>query len=113
MMYKFINENSIRACPTSGYANGRGISNLPRYLANNPEIAKAEGYKPLVVEEKPVFNNKTQYLTAIYENTTDVIIQRWVVNDVEQPSVDVKARIAELEAEIQSLKEEVQNDITS
>lgn len=92
----------------SGYINGRAISNLSRYLEKNPDIAKAEGYKPLVVEEKPDFNNETQYITVIYENTTDVIIQRWVVNDIEQPSVDVTARIAELEAELQSLKEEVQ-----
>lgn len=114
MFYKFISENSIRACPMSGYVNGRAISNLPRYLEKNPEIAKAEGYKPLVVSEKPAFDNETQYVTVIYEDTTDVIIQCWVVNDIEQPITDVNARIAELEAELRNLKEEVQgNDITS
>lgn len=114
MLYKFINENSIKACPMSGYINGRAISNLPRYLEKNSEIAKAEGYKELLTANKPEYNSTTQYITSIYEDTENAIIQRWVVNDIEQPITDVNARIAELEEEIRSLKEEVQgNDITS
>lgn len=114
MFCKYINESTIKACPQNGYVGGKAISNLPRYFENNPDIARAEGYKPLKLSNKPEIDNDKQYITAKYEDTDNAIIQHWVLNDIEQPNTDVNARIAEIEAKLQNLKEEVQgNDITS
>ena len=108
MLYRFINEKTIRACPNNGFVGGRGISNLPRYLANNREAARAEGYKELVVETKPQIDNEAQYLTASYEDTELAIIQRWVVNDaptIQDNSEELAGKIAELEEQINQLKQ--------
>ena len=117
MLYKYINEKSIQICPQSGYINGRAISNLPRYFANNSDIAKAEGYKKLELNKQPEHDRKNQYLTVVYENTDDTIIQRWIVNDVEQieEPTDISARIAKLEEELNDLKQTYneQNNIKS
>jgi hypothetical protein len=82
MLYRLINETRVQQCPQNGMVDGRAISNLPRYLQNNPEIAKAEGYKELIVSDKPEIDNETQYLTVTYENSENAIIKNWVVNDV-------------------------------
>ena len=86
MLYKYINENRITQCPKNGTAGGKHISNLPRYLEKHPELALAEGYKPLVEESEPEFNPETQYLTFIYEDTEDEIIKHYEVNDIETES---------------------------
>jgi hypothetical protein len=52
--YKYIDNYTIEACPEGGYANGMAISNLNKYFNTYPEIALAEGYKPLThIDEKP------------------------------------------------------------
>ena len=84
MLYKYINENSIRKCPNNGYAAGNAISNLPRYFANNPEIAKKEGYKPLEVAAKPKIDTVQQYLEPIYTETENNIRQEWIVKNIEE-----------------------------
>lgn len=104
MLYRFIDENTIKICQQNGVINGRAISNLPRYFKNNPEIANAEGYKPLVTVERPEYDETTQYLTVKYAETSDAIIQYWVVNVTEQVEIDVEMRIAELEAELEEIK---------
>jgi hypothetical protein len=83
MFYKYINENIIKACPKNGRANGRAISNLPRYFTNNPEVAKAEGYKRLFINIEPEYDITTQYITPKYEDKGYIIEQTWVINDFE------------------------------
>ena len=82
MFYKYINENYIQPCPKNGRANGRAISNLPRYFTKNPEVAKAEGYKELILVDGPEYDVYTQYLTYEYENTEEAIIQHWIIVDI-------------------------------
>lgn len=106
MFYKFINENAIEACPMSGYINGGAISNLPRYFSNNPEAAKAEGYKPLTPAERPTYDPATQRITATYKATKKAIVQSWVVEDIEvieEPTeVSLEDRVAALERKFQT-----------
>lgn len=54
---KIIN-NNVHLCPKNGYVNGIAISNLNIYFNTHPEIAKQEGYYPIVelegVVEQPI-----------------------------------------------------------
>lgn len=48
------------------------------------------GYKDLIIDEEPVYDEMTQYLQPIYEETDLVIIQHWEVknySDIEEVSI--------------------------
>lgn len=106
MYCKFINKNSIRACPMNDYVGGRAISNLPRYFANNTEAAKTEGYKPLANAEPPTYDPATQYIVATYKETKKSIVQSWAVKDVEvieEPTEEtLESRVAALELKVRT-----------
>ena len=85
--YKYINEKYIQKCPRNGRANGRAISNLPRYFTNNSEVAKAEGYKELIILERPEYDVYTQYLIYRYENVEEAIIQNWIIVDIPEEEI--------------------------
>ncbi|MCM1497224.1 MAG: hypothetical protein NC124_02040 [Clostridium sp.] len=54
MFYKYIDENRIVYCPKNGkLSDGRYISNLWKYLADNESIRICEGYYELVSGEIP------------------------------------------------------------
>lgn len=40
------------------------------------------GYKDLIVDEKPEFDEEKQYLQAIYEETENAVLNHWEVNDI-------------------------------
>lgn len=39
------------------------------------------GYKDLIIDEQPVYDEVTQYLNSIYEETDLVIIQHWEIKN--------------------------------
>jgi hypothetical protein len=98
MYCKFINKNYVYPCPINGYINNRGISNLNRYFQKNPDIAKAEGYKELILVDRPEYDETTQYLTCEYIDTDETIIQNWIINEAPEEEIDIENRIAELKA---------------
>ena len=49
------------------------------------------GYKDLIIDEQPEYDEATQYLQSIYEETDLVIIQHWEVKDypdIEMPILE-------------------------
>lgn len=49
------------------------------------------GYKDLIIDEQPEYDETTQYLQAIYEETDLIIIQHWEVkdySDIEMPMIE-------------------------
>lgn len=106
MFYKIV-ENRLVMCPKNGTVNGKAISNLPRYFEKNPKIAKAEGYKPLDIDDKPEYNPDTQYLTFAYEDTDEAIIKHWTVNDNEpfiEETTSLEERVSTVEAKCKAME---------
>ena len=75
-LYKFIDENKIE--PLGLFARATYYSY--RY-ANTPNFIK--GFKELVVEEKPSYNEETQELFSWYEDG-EVITQKFKVVEKEE-----------------------------
>ena len=69
---KYINNKQIERY--KGYVIIDGIT-----YANNEEKAKEVGYKDLVVEEQPTYDEQTEWLDYEYEEKEEVIEQKWVV----------------------------------
>ncbi|MEE1042950.1 MAG: hypothetical protein UH854_03200 [Clostridia bacterium] len=40
------------------------------------------GYKDLIIDEKPEYNEETQYLKTSYEETDTTIIKHWEVKEI-------------------------------
>lgn len=71
MLVKFINENTIEI------ANKYTILKYNDIQVINPkdeDFIKA-GYKELVIEEEPTYNEETEYLEPKYKELTDKILQ--------------------------------------
>lgn len=52
---KFENEKLI-ICPKNGYVDGVAISNIDIFFDHNPEIAKKEGWLPIIELDNPSDN---------------------------------------------------------
>ena len=75
----FINEKEVKIL-------GKFVEYEDRIYTNPekgyPEILQALGYKELVEEEQPEYNEETQYLEPLYEEQEDKIIKKWEVKEI-------------------------------
>ena len=71
MLAKYIDTKRIERY--KGYVIIDGIT-----YANNEDKAKEVGYKDLVVDEQPTYDEQTEWLDYTYEDG-EVITQKWVV----------------------------------
>ena len=69
---KYINEKQIERY--KGYVIIDGVT-----YANNEEKAREVGFKDLVVEEQPTYDEQTEWLDYEYEELKTIIKQHWVV----------------------------------
>ena len=79
MLVKYIDENTIEI------ANKYTILKYNDIQVINPkdeDFIKA-GYKKLVIEEEPSYNQATEYLEPVYEELDDKIIQSWETKELE------------------------------
>ena len=76
MLAKYINNKQIERY--RGYVIIDGIT-----YANNIEKAREVGFKDLVVEEQPTYDEQTEWLDYEYEEKEEVIEQKWVVMPIE------------------------------
>lgn len=83
MLVKYINENSVER------ANNKQILKYNDKQIINPKDENfiEAGYKPLEIEEEPVFNIETEYLQPYYIEQEDKIIQKWEVKEIEESEV--------------------------
>ena len=75
MLAKYINNKQIERY--KGYVIIDGIT-----YANNETKAREVGYKDLVIEEQPTYDEQTEWLDYEYEDG-EVITQKWVVMPIE------------------------------
>ena len=77
----FINEKEVKIL-------GKFVEYEDRIYTNPekgyPEIVNVLGYKELVEEEQPEYNEETQYLEPIYEEKNDKIIKKWGVKEISE-----------------------------
>lgn len=75
----FINEKEVKIL-------GKFVEYEDRIYTNPekgyPEILQALGYKDLVEEEQPEYNEETQYVEPIYEEQNDKIIKKWEIKEI-------------------------------
>ena len=75
----FINEKEVKIL-------GKFVEYEDRIYTNPekgyPEILQALGYKDLVEEEQPEYNEETQYLEPLYEEKNDKIIKKWEIKEI-------------------------------
>ena len=76
------------------YKNNKQIERYRGYViidgvtyANNETKAREVGYKDLVVEEQPTYDEQTEWLDYEYIDG-DVITQKWVVMPIESEEVE-------------------------
>ena len=77
MLAKYINNKQIERY--KGYVIIDGVT-----YANNIEKAKEVGFKDLVIEEQPTYDEQTEWLDYEYEEKEEVIEQKWVVMPIEE-----------------------------
>ena len=75
MLAKYINNKQIERY--KGYVIIDGIT-----YANNEEKAREVGYKDLVVDEQPTYDEQTEWLDNYYVDG-EVITQKWEVKPIE------------------------------
>lgn len=83
MLYKLINEYSIKACPQNGVLkDGRAVSNLPLFFEQNPNLAKENEYYHLNRLEKPEYDESKYYLKNRYSLVDDAIVQEFEIIEI-------------------------------
>ena len=75
----FINEKEVKILGKFVEYEDRIYTNPEKWF---PEIVNVLGYKELVEEEQPKYNEETQYLEPIYEEKNDKIIKKWRVKEI-------------------------------
>ncbi len=75
MLAKYINNKQIERY--KGYVIIDGTT-----YANNEQKAREVGFKDLVVDEQPTYDEQTEWLDYEYEDG-EVITQKWVVMPIE------------------------------
>ena len=76
MLAKFKNSKQIERY--KGYVIIDGVT-----YANNEEKAREVGFKDLVIDEQPTYDEQTEWLDYEYEDG-EVIEQKWVVMPIEK-----------------------------
>lgn len=75
----FINEKEVKIL-------GKFVEHEDRIYTNPekgyPEILQALGYKELVEEEQPEYNEETQYIEPLYVENGEKIIKKWEVKEI-------------------------------
>lgn len=76
-LYKLINGQPKKY-------NG-GFVVLENRIYTNPteKIIKQAGYKPMIIDEEPIYDSEICYLEKIYVDTEEAILVHWDINIIE------------------------------
>lgn len=111
MTFVKLENGILKRCPRYGVSGGLMHTDLPRYYANHPDIACADGWLLLVTSDKP-----DGVCTPSYTVDGDKVVQSWT--PVEQETVpqeptledkvdDLSARMEVTEGALLELADEV------
>ena len=62
-----------------------GFVVLENRIYTNPteEVIKQAGYKPMIIDEEPIYDSETHYLEKVYEDAEEAILVHWGIKEVE------------------------------
>ena len=72
MQFAKLENGILKRCPRYGMSGGLMHTDLPRYYANHPDIACADGWLQLVLADKP-----DGACTPSYTVDGDKVVQSW------------------------------------
>lgn len=75
-LYKLHNNNLIK------FNGGFVVLNNRIYTNPTEEVIRKAGYKDLVYDEKPVYDEATQFITEEYEELDNLIKVHWTVQEI-------------------------------
>ena len=79
MLVKFIDKETIDVFKNY-YINNEVV-----YTNTEAEkFAIEQGYKELIIEDKPEYNSQEEFLTEYFEETTDNVIKKWIINKMSE-----------------------------
>ena len=78
MLVKFIDKENVEVFKNYYIDKETVYTN-----AEAEKFAIEQGYKELIIEEKPKHNEQEEYLTDYFEETANNIIQKWRVNKIQ------------------------------
>lgn len=94
ILYEYINEYRIKPVDKNGFieVDGRrvGISNLPKYLEEHPDIAVANRYYECVEDAMPEHDENTQYVVNRYVIEDGHIKLHYEVHEIVIPEEVIK-----------------------
>ena len=109
MQFVKLENGVLKRCPRYGMSGGLMHTDLPRYYANHPDIACADGWLQLVLADKP-----DGAYTPSYTVDGDKIVQSWIPieQDPQEPTLedkvdDLSARMEVTEGALLELADEV------
>lgn len=79
MLVKFIDEETIEVFKDY-YIDGETVYTN----AEAEKFAIEEGYKELIIEDKPSYNGQEEFLTEYFEETTENVIKKWKVKKMSE-----------------------------
>ena len=108
MQFAKIENGILKRCPRYGMSGGLMHTDLPRYYANHPDIACADGWLQLVTADKP-----EGACTPSYTVDGDKVVQSWTpieqdpVPTLEHDVSQLKTDVAELTDAVLDMSKEV------
>lgn len=88
MKYRFINKNEIRSYKHKQEFGGNfviydnRVYTDPEKNANLPTTLEELGYKDLIEDPKPAYNEETQYIVPYYVDKLSHIAKKWDIIDI-------------------------------
>ena len=103
-MMQFVKlENGIlKRCPRYGMSGGRMHTDLPRYYANHPDRAYADGWLQLVPSDKP-----DGAYTPFYAVDGDKVVQSWTPVEKTEPVPTLEDDVSQLKTDVAELTDAV------
>lgn len=83
MQFAKLEHDRLVRCPKTGKIDGKTHSDLPLFFNTHPDVALENGWKELVVMEKP-----DETCIPVYSETETKIIQNWEIVPDPEPTPD-------------------------
>ena len=91
MTFAKLENGILKRCPRYGMSGGLMHTDLPRYYANNPDIACADGWLQLVTADKP-----DGACTPSYTVDGDKVVQSWTPIEHTEPVPTLEDKVDDL-----------------
>lgn len=96
MTFAKLEHDRLIRCPKTGKIDGKTHSDLPLFFDTHRDVALENGWKELVVMEKP-----DETCIPVYSETETKIIQNWEIVPPPEPTPDLSRQVDQNTANIE------------